>query len=202
VSEATAGRRQAGSAVGHPTGPRATGPTLDRRRVLRLALALPAAAAFVSGCSGATARRKEPDPLVALADAARADVALAAAAVAADPGLSARIEPLRAARAEHAAALDAEVVRVGGVPGAAAPTSVGPTAAPAAPSGSAPASAAAGTSPSASVTPRVVTLAQVRDAVAASQRGAADLVPGLPAERVGLVASVAACCAAYAVVLA
>jgi hypothetical protein len=202
VSEATAGRRQAGSAVGHPTGPRATGPTLDRRRVLRLAVALPAAAAFVSGCSGATARRKEPDPLVALADAARADVALAAAAVAADPGLSARIEPLRAARAEHAAALDAEVVRVGGVPGAAAPTSVGPTAAPAAPSGSAPASAAAGTSPSASVTPRVVTLAQVRDAVAASQRGAADLVPGLPAERVGLVASVAACCAAYAAVLA
>ena len=206
MSEATAGRRQAGSAVGHPTGPRATGPALDRRRVLRLALALPAAAAFVGGCSGATARRKEPDPLVALADAARADVALAAAAVAADPGLSARIEPLRAARAEHAAALDAEVVRVGGVggvPGGAAPASVGPTAAPAAPpTGSAQASGAAGASPSASVTPRVVTLAQVRDAVAASQRGAADLVPGLPAERVGLVASVAACCAAYAVVLA
>jgi hypothetical protein len=203
VSEATAGRRQAGSAVGQPTGPRATGPTLDRRRVLRLALALPAAAALVSGCSGVTARRKEPDPLVALADAARADAALAAAAVAADPGLSARIEPLRAARAEHAAALDAEVVRVGGAPGAAAPTSVGPTAAPAAPpTGSAQAPGTAGTSPSASVTARVVTLAQVRDAVAASQRGAADLVPGLPAERVGLVASVAACCAAYAAVLA
>jgi hypothetical protein len=203
VSEATAGRRQAGSAAGQPTGPRATGPTLDRRRVLRLALALPAAAALVSGCSGVAARRKEPDPLVALADAARADAALAAAAVAADPGLSARIEPLRAARAEHAAALDAEVVRVGGTPGAGAPTSVSPTAAPAAPpTGSAQASGAAGASPSASVTPRVVTLAQVRDAVAASQRGAADLVPGLPAERVGLVASVAACCAAYAVVLA
>jgi len=203
VSEATAGRRQAGSAVGQPTGPRATGLTLDRRGVLRLALALPAAAALVSGCSGVTARRKEPDPLIALADAARADAALAAAAVAADPGLSARIEPLRAARAEHAAALDAEVVRVGGAPGAAAPTSVGPTAAPAAPpTGSAQAPGTAGTSPSASVTARVVTLAQVRDAVAASQRGAADLVPGLPAERVGLVASVAACCAAYAEVLA
>ena len=203
MSEATAGRRQAGSAVGQPTGPRATGLTLDRRGVLRLALALPAAAALVSGCSGVTARRKEPDPLIALADAARADAALAAAAVAADPGLSARIEPLRAARAEHAAALDAEVVRVGGAPGAAAPTSVGPTAAPAAPpTGSAQAPGTAGTSPSASVTARVVTLAQVRDAVAASQRGAADLVPGLPAERVGLVASVAACCAAYAEVLA
>jgi hypothetical protein len=203
VSEATAGRRQAGSAAGQPTGPRATGPTLDRRRVLRLALALPAAAALVSGCSGVAARRKEPDPLVALADAARADAALAAAAVAADPGLSPRIEPLRAARAEHAAALDAEVVRVGGAPGAAAPTSVGPAAPP---TGAAQAPATAGTSPSASasasVTARVVTLAQVRDAVAASQRGAADLVPGLPAERVGLVASVAACCAAYAEVLA
>jgi hypothetical protein len=42
----------------------------------------------------------------------------------------------------------------------------------------------------------------VQEAVAASQRGAADLVPDLPAERVGLVASVAACCAAYAAVLA
>ena len=207
MSEATAGRRQAGSAVGQPTGPRATGPTLDRRRVLQLMLALPAAATVVAGCSGATTDEDDrPDPLVALADAARADAVLAAAAVAADPGLSARIEPLRAARAEHAAALDAEVVRVGGVggvPGGAAPASVGPTAAPAAPpTGSAQASAAAGTSPSASVTPRVVTLAQLRDAVAASQRGAADLVPGLPAERVGLVASVAACCAAYAEVLA
>ena len=41
----------------------------------------------------------------------------------------------------------------------------------------------------------------MRDAVAASQRGAAELVPDLPAERVGLVASVAACCATYAAVL-
>jgi hypothetical protein len=41
----------------------------------------------------------------------------------------------------------------------------------------------------------------VRDAVVASQRGAAELVPTLSAQRVGLVASVAACCATYAVVL-
>ena len=41
----------------------------------------------------------------------------------------------------------------------------------------------------------------MREAVAASQRGAAELVPDLPAERVGLVASVAACCATYAAVL-
>ena len=37
---------------------------------------------------------------------------------------------------------------------------------------------------------------------AASHVGAAELVENLPAERVGLVASVAACCAAYAEVLA
>ena len=47
-----------------------------------------------------------------------------------------------------------------------------------------------------------VTLARVREAVAASQAGAAELVENLPAERVGLVASVAACCATYAAVLA
>ena len=46
-----------------------------------------------------------------------------------------------------------------------------------------------------------VTLARVREAVAASQAGAAELVESLPAERVGLVASVAACCATYAALL-
>jgi hypothetical protein len=130
--------------------------------------------------------------LIALADGARSDAALAAAAVAANPDLSARVDPLRAARAEHAAALDAEVVRVGGTPssGSAAPTAA-PTAPP--PSGT--------TVPPTGVT-QAVTLARVREAVAASQRAAAQLVPDLPAERVGLVASVAACCATYAAVLA
>jgi uncharacterized membrane-anchored protein len=47
-----------------------------------------------------------------------------------------------------------------------------------------------------------VSLARVRAAAAAAHRGAAELVPGLPADRVGLVASVAACCATYAGVLA
>jgi hypothetical protein len=49
---------------------------------------------------------------------------------------------------------------------------------------------------------QAVTLARVREALAASQRDAAQLVPDLPADRVGLVASVAACCATYAAVLA
>jgi hypothetical protein len=154
-------------------------PVTTRRRVLQLALLLPAAVAVPAGCGRIGRPDDGPDPLVALADAARADVALAAAAIAADPGLAGRLEPLRSARAEHAAALDAEVVRVGGT--------VGPTAVPTTP-------------PTASAA--AVSLARVREAVAVAQRGAADLVPDLPVYRVGLVASVAACCATYAAVLA
>ena len=174
MNDATAGRRGAGT----PT----VGVLVDRRRILQLALVLPVAAGL-GGCGAATDRRTDrPDPLIALADAARADAALAAAAVAADPALAARIDPLREARTEHAAALDAEVVRMGGP--SAVPTAAPPTAAPVTTT-AAPA----------------VTLARVREAVAASHVGAAELVENLPAERVGLVASVAACCAAYAGVL-
>ena len=192
MNDATAAGRRPGSRAVAQAGLR---PTLDRRRVLQLMLALPAAATVVAGCSGATTDRDDrPDPLVALADAARADAALAAAVIAADPTVAARIDPLRAARTEHAAALDAEIVRVGGVPSTATPSTapaVG-TAGPTAPAG------ATGTAAPAPV----ATVARVREAVAASQRGAAELVPDLPAERVGLVASVAACCATYAAVLA
>jgi hypothetical protein len=168
---------------------------LNRRRVLALALLTPVAAAGLGACGpGTTGRTKGPDPLIALADAARSDAALAAAAVAANPDLSARVEPLRAARTEHAAALDAEVVRAGGTGPSAAPTAPA-TAAPTAPPPS-------GTTVAPTGVTQAVTLARVREAVAASQRGAAQLVPDLSAERVGLVASVAACCATYAAVLA
>ena len=154
------------------------GRLIGRRRIL--ALAVPVAAVVLGGCAAPDRPDDRPDPLVALADAARADAALAAAAVAADPALAARLGPLRAARTEHATALDAEVVRLGG------------TAAP-------PASAAAVVT----TTPAPpVTLARVRAAVAASHVGAAELVEDLPADRVGLVAAVAACCATYAAVLA
>lgn len=162
-------------------------PTLDRRRVLALALLTPVAAAGLGACGSGTVRRpKGPDPLIALADAARGDAALAAAAIAANPDLGVRVDPLRVARTEHAVALDAEVVRAGGTSRSADPTAPAPSDTTAAPTG---------------VT-QSVTLARVREAVAASQRGAAQLVPDLPAERVGLVASVAACCATYAAVLA
>ena len=199
MNDATAAGRRPGSRAVAQAGLR---PTLDRRRVLQLMLALPAAATVVAGCSGATTDRDDrPDPLIALADAARADAALAAAVIAADPTVVTRIDPLRAARTEHAAALDAEIVRVGGVPSTAVPSA-------AAAAGSADPTARAGaagtgtaTSGTAAPAP-AVTVARVREAVAASQRGAAALVPDLPPERVGLVASVAACCATYAAVLA
>ena len=192
MNDATAAGRRPGSRAVAQAGLR---PTLDRRRVLQLMLALPAAATVVAGCSGATTDRDDrPDPLVALADAARADAALAAAVIAADPTVAARIDPLRAARTEHAAALDAEIVRVGGVPSTATP-SMAPAVGTAGPAAPADATGTAAPAP-------VATVARVREAVAASQRGAAELVPDLPAERVGLVASVAACCATYAAVLA
>jgi len=175
VNDATAERRGAG--------PPAAGPIVGRRRILQMALVLPAAATVLGGCSGVDRRATRPDPLIALADAARADAALAAAAVADTPALAARIDPLREARTEHAAAFDAEVVRMGGVSRAAVP----------------PAATAAAPPPTGTTPP--VTLARVREAVKASQVGAAELVENLPAERVGLVASVAACCATYAALL-
>jgi hypothetical protein len=192
VNDATAAGRRPGSRAVAQAGLR---PTLDRRRVLQLLLALPAAATVVAGCSGATTERdNRPDPLIALADAARADAALAAAVIAADPTVAARIDPLRAARTEHAAALDAEILRVGGVPSTATP-STAPAVDTAGPTAPASATGTAAPAPAA-------TVARVREAVAASQRGAAELVPDLAAERVGLVASVAACCGTYAAVLA
>jgi len=183
-------------AAPRPGGP-ARPPGLDRRRLLALALLAPVAATGLGACStGPERTTKTPDPLIALVDAARADAALAAAAIAANPDLTARVEPLRAARTEHAAALEAEVVRAGGTPRSAVPTAAAPTAA-APPSGDAADPTVAPTG----IT-QTVSLARVREAVAASQRGAAELVADLPAERVGLVASVAACCATYAAVLA
>jgi hypothetical protein len=145
----------------------------SRRRVLAGLLLLPPA---VAGCAlGRAAGPTEPDPLIALADAARADAALAAAAVAADQGLAAALQPLVDARTQHAAALDAEITRLD-------PSHPTPTPAP----------------PPTSRPGRT----EVQRAVLASSRAAGDVALGLPPERVGLVASVAACCSTYAEVLA
>jgi hypothetical protein len=148
---------------------------LSRRRLLAGLVLVPPA---LAGCSlGAAAGPTDPDPLIALSDAARADATLAEAAVAADPELAEALQPLVEARTEHATALDAEVARLD--PDRPTPA---PSAAPA--------------------TTSRPDRAAVRQAVLASGRAAAEAVLGLPPQRVGLVASVAACCTAYAQVLA
>jgi hypothetical protein len=147
---------------------------LSRRRLLAGMLLAPPA---LAGCSlGASTKDTGPDPLIALAGSARADAALVTAAITTQPDLAERLTPLRTARADHAAALDAEIVR----------RATGPSATPA--PAPAPATGAA-------------TAAAVRAAVLASGRAAAAAALTLPAERVGLVASVAACCSTYATVL-
>ncbi|WP_145981295.1 hypothetical protein [Pseudonocardia sp. HH130629-09] len=86
------------------TGPRRVRPT---RRLVLVAAAAVAATVPLAGCSRATTRTQDAsDALLALADAARSDAALIVAAVTGDPSLAGRLEPLRAARMEHAAALD------------------------------------------------------------------------------------------------
>lgn len=151
---------------------------LPRRRVLAGLLLL---APGLAACSaGSPATPAQPDPLIALAAAARADAALAAAVAATAPELADQLQPLVEARTEHAAALAAEIARL--EPARASTT---------------PVSSVAVTAP----TDAAETLVQVRAAVQASGRAAAAAVLDLPADRVGLVASVAACCATYAAVL-
>jgi len=148
------------------------GPRLTRRALLAVVLLGPPLAA----CAPArTTQGQAPDPLVALADAARADAALAAAVIAATPALAGRVAPLRDARTEHAAALDAEVARQAG-------RSATPAPRPAAAAGAA-------------------TLDALRRSVAASGESARQAALGVDARRVGLVASVAACCTTYAALL-
>jgi hypothetical protein len=151
------------------------GSGVARRRLLAGALlAVPA----LAGCSFGPGADEPPDPLIALADAARSDAALASAVVAAAPDLADKVRPLADARLAHAAALDAEVSRLD------PERTVIPTPAPV------PATGLAKDG-----------LARVRSAAQAAATAAAAVVPTLETGRVGLVASVAACCSAYAAVL-
>ena len=149
-------------------------PSLTRRRLLVGLLLVPPA---LSACALVPpVPSAPPDPLIGLADAARADAALGAAAIAADGTLAERVQPLVDARSEHALALDAEVQRLRPGRSSSAPT---PPPVPAQP----------------------VTLARVREAARASSDAAGAVALDVPVDRVGLVASVSACCAGYATVL-
>ncbi|MFR9804331.1 hypothetical protein ACL02T_18885 [Pseudonocardia sp. RS010] len=151
---------------------------LSRRRVLSLGLAaggLTLAAPVLAGCAAASSD-DEPDPLIPLVTRARSDADLVTAVITADPSLTARLDPLRSARTDHAAALEQEIARVAGT------TTAVPAPAPATPLTGA-------------------DLDAVRRAVADAAREAAGLVSSVPTARAGLVGSVAACCAAYTAVL-
>jgi len=147
---------------------------LTRRGLLAALLLVPPA---LAGCAPTpSGQAVVPDPLIALAAAARADAALAAAVIAATPAAAGRVGPVRDARAEHATALEAEVARQAG-------TTTAPAATP-------PATTAA------------ATVDALRRSVGAAGEAAGKLALTADAHRVGLVASVAACCTTYAAVLA
>jgi hypothetical protein len=153
------------------------GPTLSRRRLFALAAAGAAAVTVspaLAACTTTGTGSDGPDPLIALARRARADTAVIAAAIAADPGLAERLAPLRSARTDHAAALDREIQRLD-------PQARASTAPPAA--------------------PRTADLPAVRTAIEDAAREAQGLVGGIGVERVGLVAAITACCTTYAAVL-
>lgn len=165
-----------------PDDPGAWVPALPRRQLLRaaaLGLAVPALLAGVGGCGFGS----EPDPLLALAATARADTALVEAAARTYSQLTARVTPVATARRAHAAALEQEITRLD--------------------AGHTPPSNTAGSpaAPRADAGPEAA-LNGVLQALAAAARQAADLVPGLPGHRAGLVGSIAACCAGYRAVLA
>lgn len=166
VLDAPPGRDAVHDAV-HPATP-----GMSRRRVLTWCAALAALPPVLAACgTGSDSGPGDAERLLALADQARADAALAVAAVTADPSLAGRLEPLRAARIEHAGALDAAGGRTGPPPGP-------PPA------------------------PDTADLAGVRQAVVSSARSAAEAVPQAPANTVGLLAEVSACCTTYGRVLA
>ncbi|MEV0702338.1 hypothetical protein AB0I53_31090 [Saccharopolyspora sp. NPDC050389] len=152
---------------------------LGRRSVLRLFAAVPAAAALTTACSSAP---DEPDPLVALAAAAKSDAQLAKAIAQAHSGLADAAGEIAAVRAEHADAMQREVDRVNPRDPEDPPSVPDP-----APQ-QAPASASVATK-------------ALRDALTGAQDRAAQLMPGLEAYRAGLLGSVAASCASLREVL-
>jgi len=149
---------------------------LTRRRLIALAALAPVAGAALSACDGASGAGG-PDPLIALARAARDDAELIGALITATPALTDRLTAVRQARTDHAIALETEVTRLaGGTPAPATPaTSTAPPAAP--------------------------TTATLTAALKKSANDAGGLVATLPAARVGLVAEVAASCASWMQVL-
>ncbi|GAA4619267.1 hypothetical protein [Saccharopolyspora hordei] len=146
---------------------------LGRRSVLRMIAASPVVAALTTACSSAP---DEPDPLLALAKAAKSDAQLARAVAETHAGLAAVAEEVAAVRGEHARALQREIDRVN------PRDPEDPPSVPEPPQRRAPGSASEATT-------------ALTDALTAARDRAAELVPTLPTHRAGLVGSVSASCA-------
>lgn len=159
--------------------PSPVGYTMGRRRLLRLAALAPATAVVVTGCD--TQKRAEPDPLLALATAARSDAALAQAIARNHSGLSDKASAVAIARTEHARALQREIDRVN----------------PPAPDTPPPPPPAQPAPPSPGDAKTVLS-----EAIRTAQRQASGLVPAAPNYRAGLLGSVSASCASLLEVLA
>lgn len=152
---------------------------MSRRTLLRWSgAALGSAGGFtVAGCAASPDEDTEPDPLIAQAQRARTDAALAGALVAVAPERADALATIGAERTTHAQALDAEIARlVGGTP-------TSPASSTAAPPVEAP------------------SVELLRERLTRSQRDAADLARTLRGYRAGLLASVSAACATETVVL-
>jgi hypothetical protein len=174
----------------------------SRRRMLAAgATMFVAAPAVLAGCAGSARAPESPDPLAAPARRAETDSALAQAvaqvaaqagthmkAAQTHPDLATAARALAADRMAHAITLRAELRRVR--PGPAA-------------SNAAPPAAPTSATPLPADPPDLTgARASLTEAVRAAQDEAAGLVTTLPGYRAALLASVAACCASHAAVLA
>ncbi|WP_068160722.1 conserved transmembrane alanine RICH protein [Rhodococcus phenolicus] len=153
---------------------------VSRRTLLRWSGAALGSAGLltVAGCGTPSDETDEPDPLIAQAERARTDAALAGALVAVAPDRAEALATIGAERTTHAEALDAEVARLVG----ATPTS--PT-----------------TPPTAALPAEAPTVELLRERLTRSQRDAANLARTLRGYRAGLLASVSAACATETAVL-
>lgn len=168
---------------------------IPRRPVLlgltAVAVAVPAGS-LLAGCG-----RGEPDPLEAVAARARSDAALIDSILAQPTlgaALSGRLGPVADARRQHAVALGVEL-------GETSPAPAPPPPDPPPDQSSQPSSGPdSGSGVSSRPSPDDV-LPRVRTALDDSVHQAGRLVLTLPRQRAALVASIAACCAAYRAVL-
>lgn len=153
---------------------------MSRRTLLRWSGATLGSAGVltVAACGTPSDDVDAPDPLIAQAQRARTDAALAGALIAVAPDRVDALATIGTERTTHAETLDAEVARlVGGTQ----PTSTMP--------------------PTPTLPAETPTVDLLRERLTRSQRDAADLGRTLRGYRAGLLASVSAACATEATVL-